>query len=213
MKKLLFALTVFTFIASPLMAVPDAEFNPNSLGWSYDGSGTFTFGQSILVRRVQGAASDPLVGSLVNIPALTVAGLPGGPYSLTASAPIEIVDGGGTTLMSGTLGQGSLIPIGAVAAAYPYIKADITNITINNAISSSLLTYWRNNSSFGIDLSLSVENNINVAEMLAGGIPDSGGLSGSMTLIPEPATIMFLGLGMALISAGNRRRVSQGRHR
>jgi hypothetical protein len=206
MKKLVGSLCIWAVLAVPAFAVPDIEFNPDALGWFYDGGGTFDFSRSVAIRRVLGGTADTLVGQFVNLPALAVSGLPGGPYTASALAAIEIVDGGGGVLLTGTLGAGNLIPVGATAAAYPYIKADITGVTINNTIGSALLAYWQANPDGGIDMNLSLENNIDMGGMLAGGISDGDGFSGSMTLVPEPATVVLLGLGGALLAVTNRKK-------
>jgi hypothetical protein len=206
MKRLLFVLGTCAFLSFPVFGIPDLEFNPETLGWFYDGGGTFQFSQSVAIRRVQGGTGDPLVGKLVDIPPLTVSGLPTCPYTLRATAPVEIKDGRGGVLLTGRLGEGQLIPIGATAAAYPYIKVDISNYTINNTIGSALLTYWESALVIGIDFNLSMENNITMSSMLAGGVADADGFSGSMTaVIPEPATVALLGLGGAVLAATRKR--------
>jgi hypothetical protein len=198
MKKLLESLLVCAVLVTPALGVPDLSFNPETMGWFYDGGGTFTFSSDLTIRRVQGGTVDPLVGLFVRIPQLAVSGLPSGPYELSASTPFQIKDGSNNVLMSGTLHEGELIPLGAVGLAYPYIKADVTNLTFNNTIGSSLLTYWEANAAAGIDLNITIENNVDIRGILENGIADGDGLSGSMTLVPEPASICLFGLTAAL---------------
>jgi len=141
MKRTSLCLAVCALFAVPSLAATTIEFSPGTGGWSYDGAGTLSFQQTYPVVKGLGSITDTLVGSNVHIPDLTVGGIPGGPYTLTpVSATITITDSTNVfTYLTGTLGNGDVIPAGTTGVGYTVFQADITGITVTNPIGSATL--------------------------------------------------------------------------
>jgi hypothetical protein len=208
MKRLTFIIFTLVFFGAPAFATPSIEFSPDADkagSWSYDGAGTLSFNQYITVDRGLGSSIDPLVGSLVFVPTLSVGGTGDGPYTVKPldNSILTIRSADDLQIyMKATLGTGDLIPVGTIGAAYSNFKADLTNIVISSAgkaLDSAVLNAILNSGTATLDFELSLLggsgiNYTSFAEMVAGNKTGSGGFSGAMT-IPEPATIALLGLG------------------
>jgi hypothetical protein len=208
MKRFTIIVLTLAFLSVPAFATPSIEFSPEAGkagSWSYDGAGTLSFNQYITVDRGLGSSTDALAGSLVFVPTLSVGSTMDGPYTvkpldnsiLTIRNPDDL-----QIYFKATLGSGYLVPVGTIGAAYPNVKADITDIVITNAgkaLDSAVLNAIINSGTSTLDFELSLlgasgTNYSSLSEMLAGGYTGSGGFSGAMT-IPEPATIALMGLG------------------
>ncbi|MBL7152861.1 MAG: PEP-CTERM sorting domain-containing protein [Phycisphaerae bacterium] len=209
MKRFLLTLTLCALMSTPGVAVLVVEFSPGTGGgataggWSYDGAGTLSFNQAVQVDLVNGSGGDPLVAAfaLVQIPAMSVGGIPGGPYTLSGG-PFAITDSAGSILyLAGTLSQGDLFPIGTTAAGYTVFKADITGVTVTAAglaLGSPALNYISSTPDpqrhFDFEMSLQGSPSAGFKDMLETEKPGGDGFSGAMT-IPEPATLLLLGIG------------------
>lgn len=208
MKKLVILIfAVLVFAAAPAFATPAVEFSPNTDtggGWYYDGAGTLSFNQNIAVDSGMGSNADPLVGSLVFIPTLTVSGS-GDTYEVKpiGSSTVMITSADKSAIyMMGTLGSGDLQTIGTVAGGYTNFQTDITNLVITDAgkaLGSAALNMMLYTQTPGLDFELSLNggsgtNYRSFAQMLAGGYVGGNGFSGAMS-IPEPATIALMALG------------------
>lgn len=207
-SKILLSCLISIVLASTTLGMADIEFTTDESRagcWSYDGAGTFTFVQDIVVDRALGVDTDPLVDAFVHIPVMTVGWIQGGLYTLSGG-PISISDGRtpntGTIYLTGTLSSGDLVPVGTIGAAYTVFKVDITGVTVTVAglaLGSDVLDLIAASGS-SLDFELSMNGGLNppvytsFVEMLDSGYRGEGPLSGAMT-IPEPATLCLLGLG------------------
>jgi hypothetical protein len=203
---------------TPAFATPAIEFSPNAGtggSWQYDGAGTLSFNQYITIDSGMGSNADALVGSLVYIPTLTVSGS-GSTYDMKpmGSSTIMITNADKSSVyLTGTLGSGDLLTIGTIAGGYTAFQTDITDIVITaagNALGSAALDMMLYTQTLGLDFELSLQggsgtNYQSFAQMLAGGYAGGNGFSGAMS-IPEPATIVLLGLGSLTLLRKRKRK-------
>jgi hypothetical protein len=209
MKKIGILVTVLA-LSQLVAAMPDISYSNDEGGnWSYKAAetsyeGAFSFVQPIGIDNVQGATSDTLVDAFLFIPSLYISNLtevfPGsGIYQgsiVPESSVISIKDGDGIDILTGTLAPGGIVTVGTTAALYPTFAFDITVTSITNVIGSD---YINNSLSVGdiLDFDLTLQG-ADIASMILNNHDNLAGstLSGSMTyIVPEPATLMLLGLG------------------
>ena len=219
MKRLVIMILVLLICAgTPAFATPAIEFSPNAGtggSWQYDGAGTLSFNQYITIDSGMGSNADALVGSLVYIPTLTVSGS-GSTYDMKpiGSPTIMITNADKSSVyLTGTLGEGDLVTIGTIAGGYTAFKTDITDLVITaagDALGSAALDMMLYTQTLGLDFELSLQggsgtNYQSFAQMLAGGYAGGNGFSGAMS-IPEPATIVLLGLGSLTLLRKRKRK-------
>ena len=219
MKKLTLMSILVLLIASPSLAVPVIHFTEPlgaTEGWKYTGAanGTFTF--NLEVDQGLGSGSDGLVGlAVLVIPALDVSGAPGGPYTLNpqGTGEIKITNVAGTeTYLKGTLGTGDLLAAGSIGLAYWNIKDDITGLSFPDAVpggSAAIDAIVAAGLPLDFDVALTGGPST-FPKMLDGTIPGqaasySDGATGSMTIVPEPATVALLGFGSLSLILRRRR--------
>jgi len=192
-RKLAVLLISLCLSVSAFGATADIQFSPGGAtpgGWVYDGATTLSFTQIVDIDAVGGLTGDALFDERVYIPDLI---LSGGYTVVTPGGPIEIKDGGGNLLLSGTLAAGDFVSVFTIAATHTQYLNDIDVTFINNSIGSAFL----NTLSVGskLDFNLTLQGNENFGDILGDGDEHGNGFSGSMDVIPEPATICMLGLG------------------
>ena len=146
MKQFIILMTVFV-MAQFANATTDIGFSTDEGGyWSY-GQSIFSFNQPITIDLVQGNTTDELVGAFIELPNLEVTNfnqimLMPEIYKGTitpVSSQIVIRDTGGTPILTGDLGIGSLFTTGSTAMIYPAIQADIIITYLATTTNSPLI--------------------------------------------------------------------------
>lgn len=212
MKKQMGVIAVLC-VAATVFAVPDIEFSPGGSvpgNWIYTGltpsSGVFRFTQQIDIDAIQGGTADALFNQFVFLPDLTlsnyVSAFPGmGAGVVTAGGPVEIKDGLGNVLVSGTLAEGNYYAVFATSVIYPEgsdVVLDIQINYINNTIGSAYLDTLKVGNYF--DLNLSLQWSANFDTMIQKASTGQNGFSGSLSYaVPEPATMLLLAAGGLLL--------------
>ncbi len=198
MRQLLIVLAVCIMAATSTASTTDIDYSTNSKGnWEYNGTNAFVFNQPVGIDRVQGGIADALMGQMVYIPDLTLSnvsisgGLVGADVSPGAS--IFIKDSSGNVLLQGTLNDADYFAFNTISGAYTEFQTDIIVTFVSNTILSDLLNTI--NVGTELDFNLTIQHSLNFADIIGDGIEASGTLSGSMSIVPEPATMALLALG------------------
>ena len=192
MKKL----AVLVALCSSVCAfgdVVDIQFSPGGAtpgNWLYDGDVTLSFTQIVDIDAVEGATTDALFDEWVYIPDLVFSS---GYTVVTPGGPIEIKDNVGTLLLSGTLAPGDFVSFFTIGATHTQYLNDIDVTFVNNTIDSAFLDTITIGTK--LDFNLTMQSKENFSDILGDGNLHGNGFSGSMDVIPEPATLSLLGLG------------------
>jgi len=187
------ALMVLCLSACVFADVADIQFSPGGAtpgNWVYDGDVTLSFTQIVDIDAVEGAVTDALFDKWVYIPDLIFSSS----YDTVMPAgPIEIKDSGGNVLLTGTLAPADFISVFTVAATHTQYTNDIDVTFVDNSIGSDFLE----GISVGtkLDFNLTIQSNENFDDILGDGYEHSNGFSGSMDVIPEPASLSLLAFG------------------
>lgn len=200
MNKLISLLVSFCITACAFGT--DIQFSPGGAtpgSWIYDGDVTLSFTQIVDIDIVQGGTTDALFDERVFIPDLIFSS---GYTDVTPSGSLEIKDDSDNVLLSGTLASGDFASLFTTAVLYTQFTTDFTVTSISNTISSDFLDTLSIGSKF--DFNLTMQGNENFVDILGDGDEHGNGFSGSITLIPEPATVCLLGLGGLLLRRKRR---------
>ena len=180
----------------------DIQFSPGGAtpgSWIYDGDVTLSFTQIVDIDIVQGGTTDALFDERVFIPDLVFSS---GYTVVTPIGSLQIKDDSDNVLLSGILAGGDFASLFTTAALYTQFTTDFIVTSISNTISSDFLDTLSIGSKF--DFNLTMQGNENFTDILGDGGEHSNGFSGSMTIIPEPATVCLLGLGGLLLRRKRR---------
>lgn len=199
MKKLVVVLAVCAMAAASMAGVTtDINYSTDQGGsWQYNGVDTFSFIQPVGVDDVQSSGVDSLIGQFVYLPNLTLSNVDinGGLVEamITPDSPISIKDAGGNILLEGTLGVGDFVAFNTISGAFSEFQIDIVVTSVSNTIGSDLLAAI--NVGTELDFNLSLQHRTNFSDIIGRDIETGGTLSGSMSVVPEPATMAILALG------------------
>lgn len=196
------------FCALSAAAVADLNFSPDSTTpgkWYYDGVDTFSFTQVIEIDSVMDGQADALNQQMVYLPSMTLLSYSSGTYGpgtgtgvLSGGGVVEIKTGSGDTLVRGNLTGGSIFAMFAASSLYPEITSDILITYVDNSIGSTYLAGLSSGMYF--DLTLTLQSGTYLDTMITNHLAGSNGFSGTLTaIIPEPATMLLLGLGALLV--------------
>jgi len=218
MKKVWMLLVVLS-IGQLACAIADIGYSNNGGGfWMYtpsavEGEGVFSFTQPIVIDNVLGDDEDALVGASLYIPNLAVSDLVffsstsgvgdiyTGSVAPASSAVVVLKDAGGNDILTGVLAGSGVFTVGSTALMYSEFAFDIVITALPNAVNSDFISSL--NVGWGFDFSLTLQDtSLDLANMILTNlpVPQGGTLSGDMiTIVPEPATMILLGLGAILL--------------
>jgi hypothetical protein len=206
MKRILFVITLCVLVSSSAPAMLVVEFSPGTGNWYYDGNGTLSISPIVLVDRGLSSVFDALVtdGATITLPSSFMVGGAGtaGPYTLVPmNYGVITIEGSGGLYFTGILGMGDLVPVtptSTLGGAYTAPAMDITGYAVTAAglaLGSNALNAIAANIPGMLDFDLVFSGAVvGFRNMLENNLTGSDNFSGSIT-IPEPATLMMLGLG------------------
>jgi hypothetical protein len=229
MKRLIFVLAMALLLATPLWAVNDLtsfhfSTRPGAayaweLSWNAGiNQWQLSFVDDAIVVDAS-APNDPfLLNDFVLLPTMSVNNIVdrGGLIQATLN-PIEAFrirsDTDNATVMTATMHSGGMMAVGTNTVAYSQISDDLDIGSYNEnygIVIPALAALERQG--FILDLSFSGDaiQGANLYNLLRGQSGSARGtLSGQVTAIPEPATLLILGLGAAVASQFRSKRRRQ----
>jgi len=214
MKQWLFIMGAVLALTAPLPALTSLDFSTklgSASAWDLRWTGTnwrLSFTRGATVVDSSNPADSALDDDFVVLPTMDLSDVQDFGTFLTATltprGALEIASNPGTsaTVMRASVGTGGMLSIGTNYVAYSKQQDDL-NITFHNPNYGTVIPQLVADEQRGLDLDMSFSGDatgsVNLHDLIltrAG--KASGTLSGQITAIPEPGTILLLGLGTGL---------------
>lgn len=223
MKRIFFLTGAILLLTVPLSAENSLHFS-TKLGAEYawelsrvNNAWTLSFVDDAIVVDNASPSDSQLLGDYVLLPTMTLTGLTDRGGLVTAVLePREAFaiesDTSGATVLTADMASGGLLAVGTNKVAYSEPEDDL-NIRSFDENYGTIIPGLANDERRGLQIDLSFSGDAaqggNLYRMLLGNSGVARGtLSGQITAIPEPATLLLLGLGAAA-AAGFRPRRSK----
>jgi hypothetical protein len=214
MKQLLLIVGALLLLTAPLSAATSLDFSTklgSPAAWDLRWTGT-TWRLSFPTQATIVDSTNPndalLKDDFVQLPSMDLSGIVDkGSYltaTLTPRGPLTIQsDPGGATVLRASLESGGTLSIGTNYVAYSNVDDDL-DITFFNNSYGQVIPKLAADEKRGLMLDMSFSGDatgaVNLHDLIlkrAGSA--QGTLSGQITAIPEPGTLLILGLGAAIV--------------
>lgn len=221
MKSLLLTMGATLLLATPLLAENSLHFSTkegSAFAWELAWTGTeweLSFANDAIVVDGTNPSDTVLTGDYVLLPTMTLSNLDDLNGMLTATlTPTEAFriqsDTDGATVLTATMESGSMLAVGTNTVAYSQQSDDLSIGSYNDDYStvlSGLVADEKNGLILDLSFSGDAIQGANLYNLLRGRTSSAKGtLSGQISSIPEPATLLILGLGAAIANQFRPRR-------
>jgi len=213
MKRLLFIMGAVLLPTTPLPALTSLDFSTklgSDSAWELRWTGTnwrLSFTRDATVVDSSNPADAALDNDFVVLPTMDLSNIVDFGAHLTATltprSSLEINSNpGNSAVLRAAVGSGGMLSIGANYVAYSKVQDDL-NVTFHNPNYGQVIPQLVADEQRGLNLDMSFSGDatgsVNLHDLiLTKSGKASGTLSGQITAIPEPGTILLLGLGTGL---------------
>ncbi len=213
MKQLLLIMGMVLLLTTPLPALTSLDFTTklgSPAAWDLRWTGTnwrLSFIRNGTVVDSSNPSDSVLEDDFVVLPTMDLSNIKDfGTYltaTLTPRGSLEITSNtGSATVMRASVGTGGMLSIGTNYVAYSDVRDDL-NITFSDKNHGTVISQLVADEQRGLDLDMSFSGDatgsVNLHDLiLTKSGKATGTLSGQITAIPEPGTILLLGLGTGL---------------
>ncbi len=222
MKRLLFIMGAVLLLTAPLPALTSLDFSTklgSTAAWELRWTGTnwrLSFVRGATVVDSSNPADATLDDDFVTLPTMDLSNVQDFGTHLTATltprGSLEINSNpSNSAVMMASVGSGGMLSIGANYVAYSNVQDDL-NITFHNPNYGQVIPQLVADENRGLMLDMSFSGDatgsVNLHDLiLTRSGRATGTLSGQITAIPEPMTILLLGLGTGLACRLRSRRL------
>jgi len=214
MKQLLLIVGAMLLLAAPLPAATSLDFSTklgSQAAWDLRWTGTtwrLSFPTGATIVDSTNPVDSLLEDDFVQLPSMDLSGIVNkGTYltaTLTPRGPLTIQsDPGGATVMRASLESGGSLSIGTNYVAYSKVDDDL-DITFFNQSYGQVIPKLAADEKRGLMLDMSFSGDatgsVNLHDLILKKSGSAQGtLSGQITAIPEPGTLLILGLGAGIV--------------